>query len=561
MISLLLLTVIRSALASASPSMNLRQFVEIHGVRCTLSVSSVDSFYGARGGSLNLIDGDLSTPWRPAVSDTKPSLEFRFEKPIQIRQLAIASGLRERLTDLMIASPYVKVDLDGKWIGTAPSYKELAYIGAWQRWDSLHPFKWDGAKGELGEMWVDQTRRSGRVFRFAIYPASSSNYVGARSRNFAISEIVLANSDKRPDLLLPPIISAASGKIDSRFFLNEIIRIQDFHRYAFWVKNEISDYGLEGDPPLPPKPIFFFRKSASDSSDFKIFINHIRRSQNETKGFWFRPGPDSSWTATYPLVSWGQNYGAESHPVIEGKGSEIVALKSTDGVLPQDPPQIHYLNSREQTMKIDEPVHVADTSSVTIGNQIWMKSNLSKSKRDSGSICWGLSVEDSGKWNRNCAEFGRLYRSEDANQICPDGWHMPSIYDWQELFRFVDSSLQKQYSPHQLWFFLMAPGKWHSGEPGMDPFKFSANYYTRPPIGPWLHPNRSPTFLAAHPKGCIDRSYSEGDRCEQVIDLERFPREYLDSNGFVRPNFKLLSMFDVVKPDYAPARCIRDKRE
>lgn len=36
----------------------------------------------------------------------------------------------------------------------------------------------------------------------------------------------------------------------------------------------------------------------------------------------------------------------------------------------------------------------------------------------------------------NCSEFGKLYTWEDANQACPDGWHVPTLVEWKHLFNF-----------------------------------------------------------------------------------------------------------------------------
>lgn len=35
-----------------------------------------------------------------------------------------------------------------------------------------------------------------------------------------------------------------------------------------------------------------------------------------------------------------------------------------------------------------------------------------------------------------CEKFGRLYNYEAANEACPDGWHVPTIKEWNHLFTF-----------------------------------------------------------------------------------------------------------------------------
>ncbi len=82
---------------------------------------------------------------------------------------------------------------------------------------------------------------------------------------------------------------------------------------------------------------------------------------------------------------------------------------------------------------------------VTIGNQVWMTRNLSY---DTGSsYCLNSKAE-------NCELYGRLYKWNDAmagavssnsnpsgvQGICPDGWHVPSNAEWNELENFVDNN-------------------------------------------------------------------------------------------------------------------------
>ncbi|MBV6644733.1 MAG: hypothetical protein KI790_04760 [Cyclobacteriaceae bacterium] len=35
-----------------------------------------------------------------------------------------------------------------------------------------------------------------------------------------------------------------------------------------------------------------------------------------------------------------------------------------------------------------------------------------------------------------CEKFGRLYNYKGANKACPDGWHVPTIKEWNHLFDF-----------------------------------------------------------------------------------------------------------------------------
>jgi len=37
-----------------------------------------------------------------------------------------------------------------------------------------------------------------------------------------------------------------------------------------------------------------------------------------------------------------------------------------------------------------------------------------------------------------CEKYGRLYNYKAANEACPDGWHVPTIKEWNYLFSFFD---------------------------------------------------------------------------------------------------------------------------
>jgi uncharacterized protein (TIGR02145 family) len=37
----------------------------------------------------------------------------------------------------------------------------------------------------------------------------------------------------------------------------------------------------------------------------------------------------------------------------------------------------------------------------------------------------------------NCSKYGRLYTWADANDVCPEGWHLPDETEWNKLFTAV----------------------------------------------------------------------------------------------------------------------------
>ena len=63
-------------------------------------------------------------------------------------------------------------------------------------------------------------------------------------------------------------------------------------------------------------------------------------------------------------------------------------------------------------------------STIKIGTQIWMMSNLK------------IEVPGSSNYNEDPKlgnKYGRLYTYEAAKNVCPAGWRLPSVKDWDDL--------------------------------------------------------------------------------------------------------------------------------
>ncbi|SMP44752.1 FISUMP domain-containing protein [Fibrobacter sp. UWB10] len=61
-------------------------------------------------------------------------------------------------------------------------------------------------------------------------------------------------------------------------------------------------------------------------------------------------------------------------------------------------------------------------------SQVWMAENLNYAME--GSFCY--DDQDS-----NCVKYGRLYLWDVVNDACPEGWHLPYEYEYEELFEAV----------------------------------------------------------------------------------------------------------------------------
>ncbi|MBR4915462.1 MAG: hypothetical protein IKZ45_00045 [Fibrobacter sp.] len=131
---------------------------------------------------------------------------------------------------------------------------------------------------------------------------------------------------------------------------------------------------------------------------------------------------DSLWGASYyeQLLEKGCSSVTEGDSVfISQEGVAIEFYKCMD-------------NSWQRLHAVDSTVYGSFTDerdgktyrTVQIGEQTWLGENLNYEMED--SYCYN----DSSKY---CETYGRLYKLKASRTACPDGWHLPSMEEWESL--------------------------------------------------------------------------------------------------------------------------------
>ena len=99
--------------------------------------------------------------------------------------------------------------------------------------------------------------------------------------------------------------------------------------------------------------------------------------------------------------------------------------------------KISWLNDKEGYFIEERDGHSYHV--VRIGNQIWMTTNLAF-KPDSGNY-WAYNNEQN-----NISKYGYLYDWETAQNICPQGWRLPSKKDFEILLANFGKSEEEEFS-------------------------------------------------------------------------------------------------------------------
>ena len=124
---------------------------------------------------------------------------------------------------------------------------------------------------------------------------------------------------------------------------------------------------------------------------------------------------------------------------------------------------------------------------IKIGNQEWMAENLRATKYRNGNPILNITADtawQSATYGAYCnydndtypaSIYGKLYNFytvSDVRNICPLGWHIPTIAEWNELFTYVVNNSDDGYASA-----LMEENNWHWYKPsiiGTNDYGFTA---------------------------------------------------------------------------------------
>ncbi len=115
--------------------------------------------------------------------------------------------------------------------------------------------------------------------------------------------------------------------------------------------------------------------------------------------------------------------------------------------------ELDVLNHEKKQKQDDGPVidkDIIQYTTLQIGNQIWMDKNLNIGEMiQAGVTASNNDVIEKYCYNNDtafCSKYGGLYSwaelmkynfQEGTQGICPDGWHVPTIADWQILINHL----------------------------------------------------------------------------------------------------------------------------
>ncbi|MBR4560264.1 MAG: hypothetical protein IKO21_11960 [Fibrobacter sp.] len=95
---------------------------------------------------------------------------------------------------------------------------------------------------------------------------------------------------------------------------------------------------------------------------------------------------------------------------------------------------------------------------VLVGKTCWITENMRYKPKNGIARCYGEGASDPDlepDAEKNCEEYGLLYDFETATGVCPTGWRLPTIEDFENAVTYSGAVDQGEASPH-----FKAVGKW-----------------------------------------------------------------------------------------------------
>ena len=92
----------------------------------------------------------------------------------------------------------------------------------------------------------------------------------------------------------------------------------------------------------------------------------------------------------------------------------------------------------------NDTIDEKEYKTVKIGNQVWFAENyayIDETILNNGAWIYDYLGSDiaEAKENENFKTYGVLYDWETAKNVCPDGWHLPTKEEFQQLFDYINS--------------------------------------------------------------------------------------------------------------------------
>ncbi|WP_375325990.1 FISUMP domain-containing protein [Flagellimonas sp. GZD32] len=181
-----------------------------------------------------------------------------------------------------------------------------------------------------------------------------------------------------------------------------------------------------------------------DPGDYTLEVKDANNCSNTTQV-----------TLADPCVTLSVEATAESFSITAiASGGTLPYMYSLDGINFQESSEFTNLSAQNYTVTIKDANECTATFNVLaeelsvyldprddksyrvvkIGNQIWLAENLNY---QGGGIGFSCPNND----DANCATHGALYNWDEAQQAAPQGWHVPTIAEWDALLNTYGGSI------------------------------------------------------------------------------------------------------------------------